>query len=533
MAAANSLLTAHHGTRGASLAAMAIDRNEPWVLVGRNGKKMPMPGPKHWVCRICTSEQPADGMPWCVPGHQDTCNRCVSNKRSGTRHPKAVLFGSTKMGKASVAAAAVSGPKAGPAGGKADTEQERVLKRQLAAANKSLADANKKLAASPKKQPTKTSEPEEEEEFQDAVEGDEDTEGGDSKSWQVDLDELKQDNKDLRKKITSSKSARLCKEWEATIVLQTAKMEELQNNLWNAQDPQLQLQKKAEKSQRLLLKQPKIEEKIKQASTLQQEAQAEADKHESLVAELYAEYKTNAAEIERLNAEAHQVSTRLSGFKEADLGEAVAKALEGKLKIFDDPIFASDPSVAQRKEAIQTHACTVQTMLTAFTDSINKLQEFAVEVREKCVAESKQKAEDAAKQAVEAAKVAKQTAEAADAAKKQSQEETSKQTAADTSPLAATPAAVPVEPGSAPASGPKERTNGSRSPPPKTRFAAGSSSALAASTTRTKLVEAAVAKRAGDRTPEENLLAASAAKTAKKGSWADTTEEADMADDSQ
>ena len=111
-------------------------------------------------------------------------------------------------------------------------------------------------------------------------------------------------------------------------------MVELQNNLWNSQDPQMQLQKKADKCQKLLLKQPKILERIKQASASQQEAQAEADKHENLVAELLTEHRAKETEIERLNAEAHQVSTRLSGQKEIDLGEWVSKSLDGGAQDF-------------------------------------------------------------------------------------------------------------------------------------------------------------------------------------------------------
>ena len=162
------------------------------------------------------------------------------------------------------------------------------------------------------------------------------------------------------------------------------------------------------------------------------------------------------------------------------------------------------------------------------------LQEFAAEIRDKHASDAKQRADDAAKEAAEAAKEAKRTEEAAKAAKKPSEEEASQQPAADPKTTPAEPAAAPVEPVKVPATAPKERIEGkSRSPPPsKNRFSSGDSSASTAGTPRPKAVEAALAKRAGDRTAEENLLAASAAKAAKKDSWADTTE-ADMADDSQ
>ena len=127
--------------------------------------------------------------------------------------------------------------------------------------------------------------------------------------------------------------------------------------LWSVQDPQEQLQKKAEKSQRLKKKQPEILEQIRKASADQQAAQAGAEKHEALAQKLFAQHRANAEEIERLNAESNQVLQSGLGQKEADIGEWMAKTLEGKLKIFDDPIFSQDVSVVQKMSEIQaTHA---------------------------------------------------------------------------------------------------------------------------------------------------------------------------------
>ena len=82
----------------------------------------------------------------------------------------------------------------------------------------------------------------------------------------------------------------------------------------------------------------------------------------------------------------------------------------------------------------------------------------------------------------------------------------------------------------------KERIEGKgRSPPPcslRTKNGEGCSFASTAKAAGPKTaVEAAVAKPARQRSDEETLLAASAAKAAKGSSWADATDE--MADDSQ
>ena len=116
-----------------------------------------------------------------------------------------------------------------PEGGTAaDAKRIKDLENKEKAVTKKLAAAEKKLA----EQAEKLAEAGSEDELQDAEEGGDDTDDGDCKQWQIEYDELKAGNKDLRKKINSSKSASMSKRWEQTITEHTARMEELQTKLW-------------------------------------------------------------------------------------------------------------------------------------------------------------------------------------------------------------------------------------------------------------------------------------------------------------
>ena len=144
-------------------------------------------------------------------------------------------------------------------------------------------------------------------------------------------------------------------------------------------------------------------EQIKEAGHNQQTMQAEADRYEALAAELLVQHTTNASEIARLNAESNLVLKENLGQSDMGLAQLMAKEMEGKLKSFDDPLYAADESVARKK-------LEVKSMLAQWLElmaSVDYLQSNAAEIRERNVLVAKQKADEAAKEAKAADELAK------------------------------------------------------------------------------------------------------------------------------
>ena len=153
-------------------------------------------------------------------------------------------------------------------------------------------------------------------------------------------------------------------------------MEILQTKIWSAQDSQEQLEKKADKCHRLSKKQPELLEQIKKAMEDQKAAQEEADKHEAKYKQLSGLHQANAVEIERLNVASNAVLQTGLGQKDADVAQVVARSLEGKLRVFDEPILAADPSVAQEKNDIVAAQVAIMAQWATINAACDFLQEF-------------------------------------------------------------------------------------------------------------------------------------------------------------
>ena len=540
----------HHGTRGAALPDMApIDRNEPWNVTNRRGEPVCIPGIEDWRCQVCTDKKPDDAQQYWVRKHLDQCRQC------GTKRPNKLFrfhqskchlataaakleAGSDRLKGASPkakAAAKTTPPKAGPDGQKADTQETRELRRKLAATEKKLADSEKrekKHAGAATKEPAAAGD---DDEFQDAEEGGNDGVAGCPKVWQATMDINIEENKDLKKKIAKSPCQSKTDQWEKQIEDNIAANTVLQDRIWSSQCPQVQLQKKSEKCAKLKKKQPEILEQIKEASHNQQTMQAEADRYEAQAAELLAQHRTNAAEIERLNAESNLVLKENLG-QDTGLAQLMAKEMAGKLKSFDDPLFALDESVARKK-------VEVETMLSQWVElmaSVDYLRSNATEIRERNVSAAKQRADEAAKEAKAAEELAKQAEKDA----KPQQEEAQPPAAAAAGPtsqkLQAAAAVQPVTAAAdthhAPSS--ERLQDKSRSPPPRSRGGgSASSTATPAEQAVDPKVAAALAKPARERNDDEVLLAASVAKSAKTDSssksWADVAVADGMEEDGE
>ena len=535
LARARTLLLLHHGTRGAALPDMApVDRHEPWNVTNRKGDPVCIPGVDDWRCPRCTEKKPDHAQQYWVRKHLDQCKCGCKRPNKPFRFHQSkchlataeakLAAGSCKLTKATPKAAAKAAAKTAPAkdgpdGQKADTQKEREQQRKIAALEKRAVDAEKARDAALAKIPDAT---DDDDEFQDADEGGDDGAAGNTKVWQATLDTNLKENKELKEKIAKSPCQQKTDQWEKQIEDNVAANTVLQDRIWSSQCPQVQLQKKSEKCARLKKKQPEILEQIREASHNQQTMQAEADRYEALAAELLVQHTTNASEIARLNSESNLVLKENLGQNDGGLAQLMAKEMEGKLKSFDDPLFAHDESVARKK-------LEVKSMLSQWTElmaSVDILQSNAADLREKNVLAAKQKADDAAKEAKAADELAKKAEREARQQQEPSKEEDKP---ADTSPQQ--PAAAIADPGAAAAvpsnSQPAERMPGkSRSPVPRRNQLGGSASSSTAPESDPK-VAAALAKPARERSEGEVLLAASAAKAAKtvsnstKNSWAD------------
>ena len=126
-----------------------------------------------------------------------------------------------------------------------------------------------------------------------------------------------------RKKAKESTAAAYTERCERAIEENKAEIDALQKRVWATQDPQMQLQKKAARSQRLNKWQPELVEKIRKAQEEQQAAIELAGKHEAEATKLSDLFKKNAAEIAQLNAESHSVLKAVG--QQEDVGQFVEK----------------------------------------------------------------------------------------------------------------------------------------------------------------------------------------------------------------
>ena len=209
------------------------DRDEVWNVVDRKGDPVRIPGCDDWLCTKCTAKLPDTSMHYWARQHLDTCQKCKSKQPN-----KPIRCHQIKVSRATAAAGApkTAAPKAAAAGGGgavADTKQVRDLRRELAASKKEAADAKTARDAAM----AKVAEAEEDDEFQDADEGDDDPEKS-KEEWQNELDDLKAEVADNRKKVKAAKSKAQKEKLELSIEAGTARMLELQGFLFSAQNPQ-------------------------------------------------------------------------------------------------------------------------------------------------------------------------------------------------------------------------------------------------------------------------------------------------------
>ena len=434
-----------------------------------------------------------------------------------------------------------SPPKAGAAGGAADTKRNREDQRKIAALEKSLAVEKKRNAELSKKDV----EEEEDDEFQDANE-DEDDADKSKEVLQVKFDELKEDVADARKKLKASKSSNRKKELEASVATGVDRLAVLQDLLFSTQHPQEQLRKKAEKTDRLRLKLPVLCSKLKETQIAIEDMRVELGKLEDKEASIRDEHKDIVEQIDKLNTESMGIaSKKLVSQEGLDVGQVLQDVIQGDLKIFDNPLLAHDQTVAQKKNEFKALADAMQAqvanLMALSAANAHFLQSHVANYHDNEVKEAQRKADEAAKEAAEVTKRAADAKKKADddakAAKLQEAAKKDAPVPTETTPVAAAQPPVKTVDPAPKASTPvaKVRVEKSRSPVPKpgrNSEGGGSSSSSKPEKTGKTEVDAALAKPARDRTDEKALLASSTAKAAKTGEhWADLTD--DMADEGQ
>ena len=503
LAAAKVLLSGHHGTRGAAITAMGD--GDGWTKKGRGrGTNY---RPNDWRCDKCSRK---DDPHW-VHGHKSCCNICSWNKpkipqlySQSKQARKADGGKGTGKGDGGKGGPRADGGKGGPGqGGKAADESKRIKELE-----KELKEYKEKLQ-------------EKEDEFHDAEDEHDDTAGESVKDWQEQLDAARQETKELQKKLKEAKAPSLVSKWERRISENKAECDELQAKVWSAQDPQEQLEKKAAKSRRLTEGQPALLERVRRASEKQQEALEEASKHEAEAKRLSDLWTKNGQEIIRLNSESHEV---LRGVRRADtdIGQYITESLNEKFKVFEDPVFAGDVTVAAKskefkeaREAIATATAQLEAVCGSLVEYASSFKTRAVEEAEKTAAEAVQRAEEV-KRAAATAVPTEGAEEEQDAAQKDGNQPKAGETAAAGSGRICSDAKASEE---------KPRADGkSRSPAPRrgSQTAGTTSGATAAAPgAPTTTLERALSKPARLRSEAEVILAASAGKI---GKWADQSQ---------
>ena len=394
LAAAKSLLLSHHGTRGTAVATMgARDRYVEWHGSGKNGNPFPIPGEQSWLCKPCSDKQPADGMQFWVPQGKDEC-RCGKH-----RPDKPFRFCNSQCGKATAAGhagrtaaanakaggKAAAPPKAG-AGGAADTQRNRDDQRKIATLQKENAAQKKKLDAAA--EAAKNAGGGKDDADQDANESSEEPEGT-KEEWQVEIEEFRAAVAAQRKQLKDAKSQRLKEQCEEAIEKGTERIEVLQGLIQSAQSPQKQLANKAAKAQRLFDSLPSIAVKMRAEQDAKLACLAEADKHEAEEVRLSDLYESTSAMVTRLNKEATEVChERLE--QAVGAGEQMAKEIDEKLKIFDDPALSGDSSVTQKKDELRATSEGMRTQWALFSQQLDHLVKYVAETRDSQALEKKE-----------------------------------------------------------------------------------------------------------------------------------------------
>ena len=318
-------------------------------------------------------------------------------------------------------------------------------------------------------------------------------------------------------------------------------MAELNKLIQSAQSPQEQVQKKCARAKRLSDSLPGLMGQIRDEATAKRDAQDLVDKHAAEEIRLFDLHQWKVDEIARLNKETTEVChERLGQAVGAD--QWMDREMDAKLKIFDDPVFADDSTVTEKKGELQAAAGVFRGQWVAFQTKLDFLVNHVAETREKKATDAKRKAEDDAKAAASAAKKAEEDAMAtkkADEERKKKLEDDAKAAnkAEDERKKkedVETKAAKKAE--EAPTVARNERGEASRSPPPNKSKSFGRGGGSSASSSKPELpknVLDAIVKRPSDRSDAVTLLAASEAKASRKEkeSWADASD-APMADNS-
>ena len=149
----------------------------------------------------------------------------------------------------------------------------------------------------------------------------------------------------------------------------------LQGLIQSAQNPQEQVQKKCAKAERLRLTLPVLMSQIRDAQVSKEAAQTEVDKHGANEVRLLALRQERIDEIARLNEEANEVLVSRLG-QEMDFSQWMDKEMEGKLKVFDDPLFSQEPRVVQKKIEFQAVAVAMRAHMADFNAHMDFLLEF-------------------------------------------------------------------------------------------------------------------------------------------------------------
>ena len=88
------------------------------------------------------------------------------------------------------------------------------------------------------------------------------------------------------------------------------------------------------------------------------------------------------------------------------------KEMDAKLKIFDDPVFADDATVTQKKGELQAAAVVFRGQWVAFQSQLDFLVKHVAETREQKAIDTKRKADDEARAVADVAKKADDEAKA-------------------------------------------------------------------------------------------------------------------------
>ena len=507
LAAAKVLLSGHHGTRGAAITAMGD--GDGWTKKGHG--RGTNHRPNDWRCEKCSRKD----VPHWVYGNKSCCNICSWNK---PKIPQ--LYSQSKQarkadggkgggkGDGGKGGPRADGGKGGPGqGGKAADESKRIKELE-----KELKEYKEKLQ-------------EKEDEFHDAEDEHDDTAGESVKDWQEQLDAARQETKELQKKLKEAKAPSLASKWERRISENKAECEDLQAKVWSAQNPQEQLEKKAAKCRRLTEGQPALLERVRRASEKQQEALEEASKHEAEAKRLSDLWTKNGQEIIRLNSESHEV---LRGVRRADtdIGQYITESLNEKFRVFEDPVFAGDATVAAKskefkeaREAIATATNKLEAVCGSLVEYASSFKARAVEEAEKTAAVAAERAEEA-KRAAATPLPTGGAEEELDAARKDDSLQNNQPKAGETAAAGSGKTCSDAKTGEN-----KQRTDEkSRSPAPRrgsqTPGTASGATATAPGAPTTTL-DRALSKPARQRSEAEVILAASAGKI---GKWADQSQ---------